>query len=111
METCIAGIEYGKYCVSFASGCGATAAIVHTMKTGDHIIVCDDVYGGTQRYLRLFAQNNFGINVEFVDMTNVENIKNAITEKTKFVWIETPTNPTMKLVDIDEAIKVTKAKN
>lgn len=75
------------------------------------MVVCDDVYGGTQRYFRLYARDNFGINIDFVDMTNIDNIKNAINEKTKVVWIETPTNPTMKLIDIDEAIKATKAIN
>lgn len=111
LEKCIAAIEYGKYCITFSSGCGATATIVHTLKTGDHIIVCDDVYGGTQRYLRLFSQNNYGIDVEFVDMTNIETLTKAIKETTKMVWIETPTNPTMKLIDIDAAIKATKKIN
>ena len=71
LEKCIAGIEYGKYCCTFASGSGASAAIIHTLKTGDQMVVCDDVYGGTQRYLRLFSQNNHGIDVNFVDMTNI----------------------------------------
>ena len=48
LEKCIATLEYGKYCITFSSGCGATVTILHTLKTGDHIIVCDDVYGGTQ---------------------------------------------------------------
>ncbi len=60
---------------------------MHTLKTGDHIIVCDDVYGGTQRYLRLFSQDMYGVQVEFVDMTYIENITNAIKENTKIVWI------------------------
>ena len=111
LEKCIAALEYGKHCITFSSGCGATATIVHTLKTGDHILVCDDVYGGTQRYLRLFSQNNYGIDVQFIDMTDVENIVKNIKESTKMVWIETPTNPTMKLIDIDEAIKQTKKIN
>lgn len=67
----MAAIEYGKFCIAFASGCGATAAILHTLKTGDHIISCDDVYGGTQRYMRVYAQDKFGIKVDFVDMTKL----------------------------------------
>ena len=74
VEKCLAAIEYGKYSTVFASGCGATAVILHTLKTGDHIIACDDVYGGTQRYMRVYAEDKFGIKVDFVDMTVLENI-------------------------------------
>ena len=100
MEKVIAGLEFAKYCITFSSGCGATATILHTLKAGDHIVVCDDVYGGTQRYMRLFAMDKFGIKLDFVDKTNLENIDKAITSETKMMWIETPTNPTMKIIDI-----------
>ena len=73
LEICIAGMEYAKFCTTFASGCGATAAILHTLKSGDHILVCDDVYGGTQRYMRLYARDKFGIQLDFLDMTNLAN--------------------------------------
>lgn len=69
LEICIAGLEYGKHCTTFASGCGATAAIFHTLKTGDHVIMCDDVYGGTNRYARMYSHEKYGINLDFVDMT------------------------------------------
>jgi cystathionine gamma-lyase len=74
---------------------------MHLIKTGEHVIVCDDVYGGTQRYLRLFSEATYGVQVDFVDMTNIDNIKNAIKENTKLIWIETPTNPTLKLIDLE----------
>lgn len=74
VEECLAALEYGKYCITYSSGCGATATILHTLKTGDHIIVCDDVYGGTQRYMRVYAQDKFGVKADFVDMTNLENV-------------------------------------
>lgn len=108
LEKLIAGIEYGKYSVTFASGCGATAAILHTLKSGDHIVVCDDVYGGTQRYMRLFARDKFGLEVDFVDMTNLENLENVIRENTKLIWIETPTNPTLKIIDIQKTVEIAK---
>lgn len=73
-EKVMCGVEYGKYCIAFASGCGATATIMHTLKTGDEIVVCDDVYGGTQRYMRLYSQDKYGIKPTFVDMSNLENI-------------------------------------
>lgn len=111
LEECLASIEYGKYCTVFASGCGATAAILHTLKSGDHIIACDDVYGGTQRYMRLYAQDKFGIEVDFVDMTDLANIEKAIKPTTKLIWIETPTNPTMKMIDIEAACQVAKKHN
>lgn len=108
LEKVIAAIEYGKFCTTFASGCGATAAILHTLKSGDHIVVCDDVYGGTQRYMRLYARDKFGIQVDFVDQTDIALLEAAMQENTKLVWIETPTNPTLKVIDIEEACKVAK---
>ena len=87
LEKCLAAVEYGDYAITFASGCGATATILHTLSTGDHLIVCDDVYGGTQRYMRRFSNERNGFNAEFIDITNVENATKAIKENTKIVWI------------------------
>ena len=97
----MASLEYGKFSIAFSSGCGALTSVMHLIKSGEHVIVCDDVYGGTQRYLRLFSEAHYGIQVEFVDMTNIDNIKNAIKENTKLIWVETPTNPTLKLIDLE----------
>ena len=77
-ETNMAAIEYGNYAIAFSSGCAALTTVMHLMKTGDHILMCDDVYGGTQRYTRLFSQDMYGIEVEFVDLTNPENIRSRI---------------------------------
>jgi cystathionine gamma-lyase len=109
LEKCLAAVEYGTHAITFASGCGATATILHTLKQGDHIIVCDDVYGGTQRYMRRFFSEKHGIETEFIDITLVENVEKAIKPNTKLVWIETPTNPTLKLIDIDAVSKAVKA--
>jgi cystathionine gamma-lyase len=111
LEKCLAAVEYGDYAITFASGCGATATILHILSTGDHLIVCDDVYGGTQRYMRRFANERNGFNAEFIDITYVENVTKSIKENTKMVWIETPTNPTMKLIDIEAVSKAVKAIN
>ena len=81
------GLEGGNFCITFASGCGATASIMHTLKSGDHVIVCDDVYGGTQRYLRVFSDLQYGVKADFVDLSNIEKVKNAIKKETKLVWI------------------------
>lgn len=100
MEQAVSAVEYAKHSIAFASGCGAMTAVLHLLKTGDHLITCDDVYGGTQRYMRLFANQKFGIELDFVDMSNIENISKAIKPNTKLVWVETPTNPTLKIVDL-----------
>ena len=75
------------------------------------MIVCDDVYGGTQRYMRVYAQDKFGIKLDFVDMTNLENVEKLIKPETKLIWIETPTNPTLKMVDIEAACQLAKKNN
>jgi len=70
--------------------------------------VCDDVYGGTQRYIRRFSGEKHKILSDFVDMTTVENVVNTIRKETKIVWIESPTNPTLKLIDIEAVTKAVK---
>lgn len=99
LEKCIAALENGKDCTVYSSGLGATTAITHMLKTGDHIVAMNDLYGGTNRYFRRVAAN-FGIETSFVDLTKAENLKAALKPNTKMVWVETPTNPTMQLVDI-----------
>jgi cystathionine gamma-lyase len=107
----MSSLEYGKYSIAFASGCGAMTALLHLFKTGDHFVVCDDVYGGTQRYMRLFSKEKFGFEIDFVDMTNIENVQKAIKPTTKMIWVETPTNPTLKLIDLEAIAKLAKEKN
>lgn len=99
LEQLLAKLEEGDAGFAFASGLAAIDAVLKLLKSGDEIIACDDIYGGT---FRIFTHiyEKFGIKVTYVDTTNIENVLNAITEKTKFVWIETPTNPTLKISDI-----------
>lgn len=98
-ENCIASLESGKFGFAFASGCAATTTILHMLKAGDHVIAGDDMYGGT---FRLFDKvlRHHGIEFSYVDLTNPENFGAALKANTKMVWLETPTNPTLKLVDI-----------
>lgn len=98
-EDCLANLESGRFGFAFASGCAASTTALHLLKAGDHVIASDDMYGGTFRLMDKVIQHN-GIEFSYVDLTNVENFKAAIKPNTKMVWIETPTNPTMKLVDI-----------
>lgn len=91
--------------MTFASGLGATTTIVSLLSAGDHILVTDDLYGGTSRLLRNVT-NRMGIEPEFVDASNLELVERSIKSNTKMVWIETPTNPLMKVIDIEAVCKV-----
>ena len=108
-EQCLANLESGKHGFALASGCAAGATALHLLKAGDHVIASDDMYGGTFRLMDKVIRHN-GIEFSFVDLTNVENFKKAIKANTKLVWIETPTNPTMKLVDIKATAAAARAK-
>lgn len=110
LEENVAALEGGKFGLAFASGCAATTTIAHLLKKGDHLICCDDVYGGTFRLFDKVIQNN-GVEFSFVDLVSEENFKKAIKPNTKMVWIETHTNPMLKLIDIEMISKVAKSKN
>ena len=99
LEENLASLEDAKYGICFASGCAATSAVMHLVPHGSHIISCDDVYGGTRR---LFSQvyEDCGREFTFADLTNIANLEAALRPNTKAVWIESPTNPLMKLMDI-----------
>ena len=71
LEICLAKCEAGKYGIAFSSGCGAMSAVLHCLKTGAHVVCCDDVYGGTNRYMRKFAVAKFGIKIDFIDLTDL----------------------------------------
>lgn len=105
LEKVLANLEGAKYGYTFGSGLAATTTIVHMLSAGDHIVSMDDLYGGTNRYLRKVA-DRMNIKTTFVDATDPKNVENAIQENTKLVWVETPTNPTLKLVDIAAVAEV-----
>ncbi len=108
-EDCLANLESGKHGFAFASGCAASTTALHLLKAGDHVIASDDMYGGTFRLMDKVIRHN-GIEFSFVDLTKVENFQAAIQSNTKMVWIETPTNPTLKLVDIRATTAVARSK-
>ncbi len=108
-EDCLASLESGKYGFGFASGCAASTTILHLVKAGDHVIASDDLYGGTFRLFDKVIRHN-GIDFSFVDMSNPENIEKALQDNSKMIWIETPTNPMLKLVDIKACSKIGKSK-
>src|SRR5688500_18316284 len=98
LENIIATLEKGSVGVAFGSGLAAIDAVVKLLQTGDEIIAVDDIYGGAFRLFTHIYQK-FGINVKYVDTTDATNVFNAISSKTKLIWIETPTNPTLKISD------------
>ncbi len=108
-ENCLASLEQGKFGFGFASGCAATTTILHMLKQGDHIIANDDMYGGTFRLFDKVLSHN-GLQFSYVNLTDPENFKKALKPNTKMVWLETPTNPTLKLVDIKKISQMAKEK-
>lgn len=108
LEQLIAQLEKGTVGVAFSSGLAAIDAIVKLLKTGDEILAVDDIYGGA---FRLFTQvyEKFGIKVTYVDCSDVNNLVDAITPGTKLIWLETPTNPTLKIADIEAIARLAKA--
>ncbi|GFY40852.1 cystathionine gamma-lyase [Trichonephila inaurata madagascariensis] len=105
LEESLASLESAKYALCFASGLASTLSLTYLLKSGDHVICFDDLYGGTNRYFRTCAAN-MGIDTSFIDMRDIKNIENAIKPNTRMIWIETPTNPTMKMVDIQGVAKM-----
>ncbi|MAF90346.1 MAG: cystathionine gamma-synthase [Bdellovibrionota bacterium] len=109
-EDCVASLEGGRFGFAFASGCAATTTAAHFLRAGDHIILGDDLYGGTFRLFDKILRHN-GIEMDFVDLTNIAELEKAIKPNTKMLWIETPTNPMLKMVDIEACTKISKAKD
>ena len=99
LEAQLASLENGAYGVAFASGVAATSAVVNLLSAGDHVVVGDDLYGGTYRlFSRVYAR--YGVEFTYVDMSDIAAVRAAIKPNTKLFWLETPTNPLLKLVDI-----------
>jgi cystathionine gamma-lyase len=110
LDKCLASLEEGKYGLSFSSGLAAEHAILSLLHPGDHVIVPEDMYGGTYRLIKeIFEPVN--IKFTFTDFTDLEQIRQAFQPSTKLVWIETPTNPTLKIFDIASISEISHQKN
>lgn len=107
LENALASIENGTKGLAFSSGLAATDCVLRSFQAGDEVIAMDDLYGGTYRMFTRIYKNS-GIKFHFVDMNDLEKFKSLINENTKLVWVETPTNPLMKLADIEAIAKITK---
>lgn len=108
LEDLIAELEGGTHGFAFASGLAAIDAVIKLLSAGDEVLAVDDIYGGTFRiYSHIYSR--FGINIRYTDTTDIINVVDNLTSKVKFVWIETPTNPTLKISDIAEIAKAAHA--
>jgi cystathionine beta-lyase len=107
LEENLAALENGKFGVCFASGLAAMDAVIKTLKSGDEVICTNDLYGGSYRLLTK-VYNQFGIQSKFVDMYDAATLAAHITKKTKLIWVETPTNPMLSIIDIAAIVKVAK---
>ncbi len=105
-ERCIADLENGSHGFAFASGMAAIATMLELLPAGSNVIAMDDVYGGTFRLFERVRKDSANMSFTYVDLTKPENLAAAITPQTKMVWLETPTNPTLKIVDVEAVSKV-----
>jgi O-succinylhomoserine (thiol)-lyase len=110
-ERAVANLESGTAGFAFASGLAAISTILELLQPGDHVIAADDLYGGTFRLFDMVRKRSQGLNFSFVDCVNTANIEQAITPQTKMIWIETPSNPLLKLLDIQSIAKIAKKHN
>jgi cystathionine beta-lyase/cystathionine gamma-synthase len=110
LDLCLASLEEGKYGLSFASGLAAEHAVLSLLRPGDHVIVPEDMYGGTYRLIKEILEP-VNINFTFTDFTDLSLIKQAFLPSTKLVWIETPTNPTLKIFDIGAISEISHQKD
>ena len=110
LQEALAALENGSYCVAFSSGVAATDAVLKLLSPGDEVITGDDLYGGTYRLFTKIYER-FNIKFHFIDLTDANNIERCINQKTKLIWTETPTNPTMQIIDIGAVARIAKENN
>ena len=110
MEEILAVLDGGKYGIAFASGMSAVDSCMKLLKAGDHVICSDDVYGGVSRHFNQILVN-YDLHFTYVDSSNAANIENAIQSNTKLIWIETPTNPLLKITDLEAVGNIAKKHN
>ena len=107
LEEHLAALEGGAHAIAFSSGMACADSCMKLLSSGDHVVCCDDVYGGTARLFNNLM-TNYGVEFTYVDSQDSENVERAIRPETKMVWIETPTNPLLKITDLDAVGKITK---
>ena len=111
LEACIADLEGSSYGYAFSSGMAACATVLEVLNSGDHVIAMDDLYGGTYRLFEDVRKRSAGLKFTFSDLSDLSTLKSSITSNTKMIWVETPTNPLLKIVDLAEIAKFAKENN
>ena len=111
LEDCIADLENGLAGFAFASGLAAISSILELLDSGDHVIAMDDIYGGTYRLFENVRRRSSGLSFSFVDLSNLSKLEASVTSKTKMIWIESPSNPLLKMVDLKAVASFAKSKN
>jgi cystathionine gamma-lyase len=109
-ERCVASLENGAHAFAFASGMAATATMLETLDSGSHVVAMDDLYGGTRRLFERVRRRSAGLDFTYADLSKPGALEAALTAKTKLIWVETPTNPLLRLVDIAEVAKIGRAR-
>ncbi|HEX8539774.1 MAG TPA: aminotransferase class I/II-fold pyridoxal phosphate-dependent enzyme, partial [Cystobacter sp.] len=110
LQECLAALEGARHGFAFASGLAGSAMLMHLLNAGDHVVVSDDVYGGTFRIFdKVFRRH--GLEFTYADLSRPETFEAAITPKTKMVWVESPTNPMLKLIDLPRIAETAKKRN
>ncbi len=110
LEACVASLEGGCRGFAFSSGLAASATVLELLTSGDHIIAMDDLYGGTYRLFEMVRKRTAGLEFSFVDLSQPEALEQALRPETRMVWVETPTNPLLKLVDLEVIAKTAHSK-
>ena len=110
-ERCVADLESGTRCFAFASGMAAIATVLELLQPGDHVLAMDDVYGGTFRLFENVRKRSAGLDFSFIDFTDVERIEEQIKPNTKMIWVESPSNPMLKVIDLIAIAAIAKEHN
>ena len=111
LESCIAELEGGLAGFAFSSGMAATSTVLEILNTGDHVIAMDDLYGGTYRLFENVRKRSAGLEFTFTDLSNFSNLETALRPNTKMIWVESPTNPLLKIVDLKAVSEFAKKHN
>ncbi|MFC0446043.1 cystathionine gamma-synthase [Pseudidiomarina halophila] len=110
-ERAVASLENGTRGFAFGSGMAATSTIMEILNSGDHVVAMDDLYGGTFRLFDKVRGRSAGLEFSYVDLSDMSEVEAAITDKTRMIWVETPSNPMLKLVDIEAIVNIAKQHN
>ena len=111
LEVCIADLEGSSFGYAFSSGMAACSTVLEVLNSGDHVLAMDDLYGGTYRLFEDVRKRSAGLEFTFSDLSDLSTLKSSITSNTKMIWVETPTNPLLKIVDLLEIAKFAKENN